>query len=138
MKKKNEELLNENQKNSKKMNKNEDELKREKLLHSKKELEFQKIQKSTLLELFRPSLFKRKIRTIGSYLLGRRNRKQLYSKVYKQKQAMNDLKPYIKLLYNDGFVEEVVRELTVMYQKTTNKYLKTSIAWELGLYYANK
>src|SRR5699024_150860 len=109
-----------------------------KLLHSKKELEFQKIQKSTLLELFRPSLFKRKIRTIGSYLLGRRNRKQLYSKVYKQKQAMNDLKPYIKLLYNDGFVEEVVRELTVMYQKTTNKYLKTSIAWELGLYYANK
>ncbi|MEI3609578.1 glycosyltransferase family 2 protein [Pseudogracilibacillus sp. SO10305] len=138
MKKKNEELLNEYEKISRKVNEIEDELKREKLLHSKKELEFQKIQKSTLLELFRPSLFKRKIRTIGSYLLGRRNRKQLYSKVYKQKQAMNDLKPYIKLLYNDGFVEEVVRELTVMYQKTTNKYLKTSIAWELGLYYANK
>src|SRR5690625_1009814 len=56
------------------------------------ESEFQDIQAT--LSRIHPSNIKEIFRTTAAYTLGRRNRKQLYSKAYKSKQASNDLKSY--------------------------------------------
>lgn len=91
-----------------------------------------------VLKFAHPRNMKRMIRTTGAYILGRRNRKQLYSNAYKRKQASNDLKKYKRALYNEGFVEKTLSELQTMYNESTNKYVKRAIAWELALWYANK
>lgn len=98
--------------------------------------EFEHVQK--LINAIRPAKLKQFIRTTGAYLLGRRNRKQLYSATYKKKQASNDLKPYLQALYNDGFIEEALTDLQVMHQTTNNLYVRQAIAWELALWFANK
>src|SRR5699024_10449655 len=95
-------------------------------------------QKSKLLKVNHPAFIKQTLRTVAAYALGRRNRKQLYSKTYKTKQASNDLKPYVRLLYNEGFSEKALEDLITLHKTTTNKYTKRSTAWELALYYANK
>lgn len=100
--------------------------------------EFERIQSSKLLTLTRKSYWKKTLRTIASYMLGRRNWKRLYSPTYKSKQASNDLKGYIQSLYEDGFTETVVNELEQMYISTSNKYVKRAVAWELLFWHANK
>src|SRR5699024_8695829 len=94
--------------------------------------------KNKWLKMMHPASLKQSVRTLGAYALGRRNRKQLYSKTYKAKQASNDLKPYVRLLYNEGFNEKALTDLITLHNTTTNKYTKRSTAWELALYYANK
>lgn len=106
--------------------------------HKKRRSELEAAQKNKWLNMMHPASLKQSIRTIGAYALGRRNRKQLYSKTYKAKQASNDLKPYVRLLYNEGFNEKALTDLITLHQTTTNKYTKRSTAWELALYYANK
>lgn len=100
------------------------------------ESEFQDIQ-STFSRIH-PSNIKKALRTTGAYILGRRNRKQLYSKAYKSKQASNDLKPYKTALYNQGFIDLAIQDLHIMYEQTNNQYLKQAIAWELVLWFADK
>src|SRR5690625_3460016 len=100
------------------------------------EKEFTEVQ--TLLNTIKPRKIKKLIRTTGAYILGRRNRKQLYSKTYKKKQAANDLKSYMKNLYNEGFIEEALEDLQQIYKETNNRYLRQAVAWELALWFANK
>lgn len=100
------------------------------------ESEFQKVQST--LQSFQPKKLKKQIRTTGAYVLGKRNRKQLYSKAYKSKQASNDLKGYKTALYNEGFIDLALTDLQTMYKQTNNNYLKQAIAWELALWFANK
>jgi len=100
--------------------------------------EFDTVKRSKFLRLLNPATIKRSIRTIGAYVLGRRNRKRLYSKTYKRKQASNDVKKYTYALYNEGFTERVLSDLEKLYTETTNRYLKSAIAWEMALWYANK
>lgn len=102
---------------------------------SKLEREFDYFE--SRINQIKPNHFKKMIRTTGAYILGKRNRKQLYSKSYKMKQASNDLKGYKRALYNEGFVELVLEDLENLYTKTNNKYLKQAIAWELALWFAN-
>lgn len=78
------------------------------------------------------------IRTVPAYLLGRRNIKQLYSKAYKQKAAENKLRSYKKYLYDLGFEERALADLRELFFHTEDRYMKQALAWELGLYYANK
>ncbi|WP_226376822.1 glycosyltransferase family A protein [Oceanobacillus halotolerans] len=78
------------------------------------------------------------IRTIIAALLGRRNRKELYSKAYKRKKAANQLKKHLYRLYNLGFTEKALEELETLYKEPPNRYLKQAAAWELMLWYANK
>src|SRR5690625_1429008 len=100
------------------------------------EKEFTEVQR--LLNTIKPRKIKKLIRTTGAYILGRRNRKQLYSKTYKKKQAANDLKPYMKNLYNEGFIDEALEDLQQIYKETNNRYLRQAVAWELALWFANK
>lgn len=100
--------------------------------------EFQKVKRNRLLSILDPTTVKKSIRTTGAYLLGRRNRKQLYSKKYKAKQASNDLKKYKYALYNEGFIQKTLRDLHQLLEETNSRYVKSSIAWELALWYANK
>ena len=102
------------------------------------QVEFQKVKRNNVLRLANPKKMKRFVRTFGAYLLGRRNRKQLYSKTYKRKQASNNLKKYKYALYNDGFTKKALTDLEQLYEETTNRYLKRAIAWELALWHANK
>src|SRR5690625_1331579 len=88
------------------------------------------------IQKFHPRRIKQTIRTIGAYILGRRNRRQLYSRTYKRKQASNDILPYTKALYTKGFTKKALTELRTMYAATRNKYLKEAIAWELALWHA--
>jgi len=88
------------------------------------------------LEIFHPRTIKQAIRTIGAYILGRRNRRQLYSRTYKRKQASNDILPYTNALYTKGFTKKALIDLRTMYDTTRNKYLKEAIAWELALWHA--
>src|SRR5690625_4076170 len=62
----------------------------------------------SLLRFVHPSNMKKFVRTTGAYILGRRNRKQLYSSAYKRKQASNDLKKYKYALYNEGFIDKTI------------------------------
>src|SRR5690625_3578647 len=76
------------------------------------EVEFQTAQRiRSFLEIFHPRTIKRTIRTIGAYILGRRNRRQLYSRSYKRKQASNDILPYINALYTKGFTRKALADL---------------------------
>lgn len=100
--------------------------------------QFQKVKNNKLLLLLNPTALKKLLRTTGAYILGRRNRKQLYSKAYKTKQASNDLKGYKHALYNEGFTEKALADLHALYYRTNNRYLKKAVAWELTLWYANK
>src|SRR5690625_1281340 len=47
--------------------------------------EFEKVNRSKILRLIHPSNIKHLLRSVGAYVLGRRNRKRLYSRAYKQK-----------------------------------------------------
>jgi len=101
------------------------------------EVEFQTAQRiRSFLEIFHPRTIKRTIRTIGAYILGRRNRRQLYSRSYKRKQASNDILPYINALYTKGFTRKALADLRAIYAETRSNYLKEAIAWELALWYA--
>src|SRR5690625_3036670 len=81
---------------------------------------------------------KSSMRAIPAYMLRSRNIKQLYSKTYKRKDAENKLKKYKTYLYDLGFTERTLKELKKIYRTTDNKYMKKAVAWELGLWYANK
>jgi len=78
------------------------------------------------------------VRSIGAYMLGRRNIKHLYSKSFKIKHAMNRLKPYKYYLYNLGFIEATLKELKKLLVSSKDPYLRRAILWELGLWYANE
>lgn len=78
------------------------------------------------------------LRSVPAYLSGRRNFKQVYSTAYKQKSAENKLRSYKKYLYDLGFEERALADLQELYFHTENRYMKQALAWELGLYYANK
>jgi len=78
------------------------------------------------------------VRAVPAYLLGRRNPKQLYSNKYKQKAAENKLKMYKKYLYDLGFEKRARKDLQDLYFQTEDPYLKSALALELGLYYANQ
>jgi hypothetical protein len=101
--------------------------------------EFQAVTDSRTWKLVQsPKKAKKFLRTTAAYALGRRNRKQLYSKEYKQKNAANQLKKYKYHLYNLGFEEKALAELERLFKETTSKYLRQAIAWELALMHANK
>src|SRR5699024_2646717 len=100
--------------------------------------ELQEAQKSKFIKLADPKNIKQMIRTTGAYILGRRNRKNLYSKTYKRKDAANQLKGYTTALYDKGFTDKALADIKEQYQTTTNRYAKRAIAWELGLWYANQ
>lgn len=103
------------------------------------EAEFNALGHNRLWRLFLSSKdIKKTARTIAAYVLGRRNRKQLYSKTYKQKHAENQLKPYKSYLYDLGMVDKALHDLKEIYHDSVNKYQKRAIAWELALFYANK
>ncbi len=104
----------------------------------KLESEFYSIKTSRLLHAIKPQTIKSKIWIIGAYVLNRRNRKNLYSIKYKNKQAENDLKKYRQMIYTKGFTHVGLENLQALFIKTNNKYLKRAIAWELLLWYANK
>lgn len=78
------------------------------------------------------------IRSIGAYILGRRNLKHLYSKSFKIKHAINRLKPYKYYLYNLGFIEVTLEQLKHLLKTNKDPYLNRAILWELGLWYANE
>lgn len=101
-------------------------------------MQFQQLQSSRWLAISKLSNWKRTIRHIAAYILGRRNWKRLYSKTYKNKQASNDLKGYVKALYEDGFTSKVVQELETLYVTSPNKYIRRATAWELLFWHANK
>src|SRR5690625_2140327 len=126
-------------------------LKQLKKTHKEKQREAQKIREERqllseefnqanrlriLIEMFHPRSIKQMIRTMGAYMLGRRNRRQLYSRTYKRKQASNDILPYTNALYTKGFTKKALIDLRTMYDTTRNKYLKEAIAWELALWHA--
>src|SRR5699024_8748359 len=100
--------------------------------------ELQEAQKSKFIKLADPKNIKQMIRTTGAYILGRRNRKNIYSKTYKRKDAANQLKGYTTALYEKGFTEKALEDLQYKFDTTTNRYLKRAIAWELGLWFANQ
>src|SRR5690625_4194907 len=111
----------------------------EKLRQQREQLEvqFQEANRiRSFLQVFHPTNMKRTLRTIGAYILGRRNRRQLYSRTYKQKQASNDILPYVRALYTKGFTQKALNDLRKMYEITKNKYLQDAIAWELALWHA--
>lgn len=99
--------------------------------------ELKQAKRSKLLKLLNKEKIKQIIRTTGAYTLGKRNRKNLYSKTYKQKDATNRLKGYTTALYEKGFTDKALIDLKDQLEVTTNRYLKRAIAWELGLWYAN-
>src|SRR5690625_1445046 len=90
-----------------------------------------------LMQKIHPKQVKQFVRTTGAYLLGKRNRKQLYSKTYKRKQASNELKPYKYALYNEGFIHDALSDLQTMYKDTNNQYVRQAIARELAIWFAN-
>lgn len=94
-------------------------------------------KQNRLIQLMEPKRLKQHIQNAGAYLLGRRNLKRLYSRTYKRKQAQNDLLPYVRLLYEEGFTERALKDLHEWFQTTTNQYVKRAIASELARYYAN-
>jgi glycosyltransferase involved in cell wall biosynthesis len=105
---------------------------------NRRKVEFEQAQNHPVLQRINPSTIKKTIRTTAAYLLGRRNRKNLYSKTYKRKQAANDLKKYTQALYEKGFTEKALIDLKALYAETNHRYLKRAIAWELTLFYANE
>src|SRR5699024_9557565 len=122
----------------------EDELKEKKIEHEQIEMELEKlkqefnaVKRSKLWRVANPAMIKQTIRSVGAFLLGRRNPRQLYSKAYKRKQAANDLKTYKYHLYNLGFTEKALQDFEELLQNTMNPYLERATAWELALWYAN-
>ncbi|WP_121638831.1 glycosyltransferase family 2 protein [Virgibacillus sp. Bac330] len=70
-------------------------------------------------------------------LIGKRDRRELYSRLYRRKKIDNQLKSYRYYLYNLGFTERVINELKYKYKTTTKRYERRAIAWELALWYAS-
>lgn len=82
--------------------------------------------------------FVKHVKAPAAYLLGRRNIKQLYSKSYKIKNALNTLKPYKFHLYDLGFTAKALADLENLQFETDDPYIQRAIAWELALWYANQ
>ncbi|MEN2466404.1 glycosyltransferase family A protein [Ornithinibacillus sp. JPR2-1] len=103
------------------------------------EREFREITNSRIFHLKKiPSKWKYAIKESGAYILGRRDKRQLYSKTYKQKKASNKIKEYRYWLYTLGFEEKVLNELEAIFKDTDNRYMKQAVSWELALWHANK
>ena len=102
------------------------------------EYTFSNFEKNRLLQWINPSFIKQSLRNAAAYALGRRNLKRLYSPTYKRKQASNDLKPYLRSLYDEGFTDKALQDLKELFETTSNSYMKRAIAQELALFYANK
>src|SRR5690625_1039419 len=92
------------------------------------ESELSSIKTNQLIHAIQPQTIKKTIRIFGAYVLNRRNRKNLYSKKYKSKQAENDLKQYRQIIYTKGFTHVGLKELQNLFIQTNNKYLKRAIA----------
>lgn len=85
-----------------------------------------------------PAKIKRFVRATGAYVLGRRNRKQLYSRTYKQKKAHNQLKQYRYHLYELGFTHRALRDIEKCFEETKDPFLRRAAAWTLALWHADK
>lgn len=85
-----------------------------------------------------PNSIKQGVRTTGAYILGRRNRKKLFSPAYRRKDAQNQLKQYTYHLYDLGFTERALKDLEQCYATTKDRNLRQAAAWELTLWHANK
>lgn len=100
---------------------------------------FQAVTESKAWQLTKsPHQIKRLVRSSGAYVLGRRNRKELYSKAYRRKKAANELKKYTYHLYELGFTKKALADMEHLLQETRNRYMKQASAWELALWHANK
>lgn len=82
--------------------------------------------------------FIRFLRATAAYLLGRRNIKQFYSKIYKRKKGENQLKKYRYYLYELGFTEKALADLERIFEQPENRYGKRAVSWELALWHAGK
>ncbi|GGA64710.1 glycosyltransferase family 2 protein [Ornithinibacillus halotolerans] len=103
------------------------------------ETELHIIKHSTAYKLMKtPQKMKSFAKESGAYVLGRRDKRQLYSKAYRQKKASNALKNEKYHLYTLGFIEKSLQNLEEIYRQTESSYLKQAAAWELALWYANK
>lgn len=97
---------------------------------------FQQLNKQPIMKA--PHQMKRFVRSSGAYVLGRRNRKELYSKAYRKKKAANELKNYTYHLYELGFTKKALEDMKQLHEEATSEYVRQATAWELGLWYANK
>src|SRR5699024_12042736 len=59
-------------------------------------------------------------------------------KSYRTKDALNQLKIMIDLLYMKGFEDKALQDLEVQYKYAKTKYIKQAIALVLGRYYLNR
>lgn len=119
---------------------NVQQMKRNEVKRTLDEYEFQFQQAERKIN-FLSRLVKRFItffRSIAAYALGRRNVKHLYSRTFKIKNAINQLKASKYYLYDLGFIEKSLEDLKDKLHHTDDPYVKRAINWELGLWYANQ
>ncbi|WP_404455563.1 glycosyltransferase family 2 protein [Oceanobacillus kapialis] len=100
--------------------------------------EFSQVTANGIGSVISPKKIKQFLRSTVAYIIGRRDRRQLYSKAYKKKKARNTMKSYSYYLYSLGFEEKMLQAFMQLYTTTKNHYEKKEAAWELLLWYANK
>lgn len=81
---------------------------------------------------------KRTAKLYMKYLLGKRDRKELFNPSLRKKKAKQRIKKLKYSLYDLGFTDKALAELEKESMKSDNPYVRRYAAWELALWYANQ
>src|SRR5690625_7746654 len=72
------------------------------------------------------------------YIVGKRDRREIFSRSLKKKKAKDKIKKLKYSLYDLGFTDKALAELEKESIKSDNPYTRRYAAWELALWHANQ
>ena len=81
---------------------------------------------------------KRMLQLYMKYMLGKRDRREIFDRSLRKRKAKNKIKKLKYNLYDLGFTEKALAELTKESKTSDNPYTRRYAAWELALMYANQ
>src|SRR5690625_254324 len=110
-----------------------------KLEHTKLTSQYDAIKQGNVWRLLKfMNKLKRFVKLCMKYIVGKRDRREIFSRSLKKKKAKDKIKKLKYSLYDLGFTDKALAELEKESIKSDNPYTRRYAAWELALWHANK
>jgi len=110
-----------------------------KLEHTKLTSQYDAIKQGNVWRLLKfMNKLKRFVKLCMKYIVGKRDRREIFSRSLKKKKAKDKIKKLKYSLYDLGFTDKALAELEKESIKSDNPYTRRYAAWELALWHANQ
>lgn len=107
--------------------------------HDRLQQQYDAVREGRIWKLFLAAKkVQRFIRLCGKYVLGKRDRREIFSRSFKMKKARNRVKKVKYKLYEQGFIDKALAELDKECNSSDNPFVRKLAAWELAVWHADQ